>query len=61
MNYENAVERYKDYPRPFLDEFIEHVKSHWPIFGVVWGDGIMIQAVEIAEQLKNLTKEKQHD
>jgi len=52
MNYEKAVEHYKDMQRPHLDEFIEHGKKNFVFFGLITGSGWALQAIEFAEQLK---------
>jgi hypothetical protein len=52
--YERAKEEYKDFPRPSIEEFIAHSKNAFNTLGLLFGEGFVIQAVEIAEQLQEL-------
>ena len=56
MNYEEAINHYKDQPRPSLDEFIKHGKEHFVFLEMLGGSGWILQAIEIAEQLKEVNK-----
>jgi len=56
MNYEEAVEHYKDTPRTSLDEFIEHGKTKFVFLEIILGSGWALQAIEIAEQLKKASE-----
>jgi len=56
MNYEEAVEHYKDTPRASLDEFIEHGKNGFIFLELVAGNGWILQAIEFAEQLKKTSE-----
>jgi hypothetical protein len=57
MNYEEAVNCFKDMPRPSLDEFIQHGKENFVFLEMIAGSGWMLQAIEFAEQLKKATEE----
>jgi uncharacterized membrane protein YjdF len=50
-SYEQAKEQYKDVPRPTVEEFIAHSKNAFNHLAFIFGEGFVLQAVEIAEQL----------
>ena len=52
MNYEHAKELYMNMDRPSLEEFIRHAKENFLFLGKLAGDGFVLQAIEIAEKLK---------
>ena len=52
MTYDEAVDVYKDIPRPSLEEFIEFGKTNFVFLGQIYGTGFVLQAIEIAEMLK---------
>lgn len=54
MNYEHAKELYLNTPRPSIDEFIRHAKEDFLFLGKIAGDGFILQAIEIAEKLKEM-------
>jgi hypothetical protein len=49
--YERAKEHYKDVPRPTIQEFIDHAKEGFVEMSLLFGDGFVLQAIEIAEAL----------
>jgi hypothetical protein len=49
--YEQAKEDAKDIPRPTTQEFIEHAKNNFVQLGLLFGNGFVLHAVEIAEEL----------
>lgn len=49
--YEIAKERLKDTPRPSPQEFIDFAKNNFVELGLMLGDGFVISAVELAEEL----------
>ena len=49
--YEQAKEHYKDTPRPTVKEFIAHSKNAFHNLGLLFGEGFVLQAIEIAEEL----------
>jgi preprotein translocase subunit Sss1 len=51
--YEQAKEHYKDVPRPTVEEFINHAKEGFVGLALLFGEGFVLQAVEIAETLLN--------
>ena len=57
MNYEEAVEHYKGIQRSSLDEFIKHGKNNFIFLELIAGIGWVLQAIEIAEQLKKVSEE----
>lgn len=50
-SYEQAKEQYKDTPRPTVKEFIAHSKNAFHNLGLLFGEGFVLQAIEIAEAL----------
>ena len=50
-SYEQAKEFYKDTPRPSVQEVIEHSKNAFHNLGLLFGEGFVLQAIEIAEAL----------
>lgn len=50
-SYEQAKEKYKDTPRPSVQEFIDHAKEGFAEMALLFGDGFVLQAIEIAEAL----------
>jgi hypothetical protein len=52
-SYEQTKERYKDVPRPTVEEFINHAKEGFVGLALLFGEGFVLQAVEIAETLLN--------
>jgi hypothetical protein len=50
-SYEQAKEKYKDVPRPTIQEFIDHAKEGFVEMSLLFGDGFVLQAIEIAEAL----------
>jgi len=59
MNYEEAVEHYKGIQRSSLDEFIKHGKNNFIFLELIAGIGWVLQAIEIAEQLKKVSEKCQ--
>ena len=57
MNYEQAVEYFKDDKRPPLEEFIEYAKKHFIFLQSMYGDAWVLQAIEIAEELRKAQNE----
>lgn len=49
--YEIAKERHKDTPRPTTQEFIDYAKNNFVELGLMFGDGFVVHAVELAEEL----------
>ena len=54
MNYEQAVEYFKNDERPPIDEFIKYAKDRFVFLQSMYGDAWVLQAIEIAEELKAL-------
>jgi hypothetical protein len=52
MNYEQAVEYFKDDKRPSIEEFINYAKKHFIFLQSIYGDAWVLQAIEIAEDLR---------
>lgn len=51
ISYEQAKEKYKDTPRPSVQEFIDRAKEGFAEMSLLFGDGFVLQAIEIAEAL----------
>ena len=51
ISYEQAKEKYKYTPRPTVVEFIDHAKEGFAEMALLFGDGFVLQAIEIAEAL----------
>ena len=49
--FERAKERFKDVERPSVEAFIAFSKNNFVDLGLMFGDGYVLQAVEIAEEL----------
>jgi hypothetical protein len=49
--YEIAKEQTKNIPRPSTQEFIDFAKNNFTELGLIWGNGFVVHAVEIAEEL----------
>lgn len=49
--YEQAKEYYKDTPRPTVEDFIARSKDAFQNLGLLFGEGFVLQAIEIAEAL----------
>lgn len=62
MTYEEAVQEFKDVPRPSLEEFIKVGKKDFIYFEKLYGAGFILHAIEIAEMLKekNETNRSRH-
>ena len=50
-SYEQAKEQYKDTPRPTVVEFIDRAKEGFAEMALLFGDGFVLHAIEIAEAL----------
>lgn len=49
--FDRAKERFKDVKRPSVEAFIAFSKNNFVDLGLMFGDGYVLQAVEIAEAL----------
>jgi hypothetical protein len=58
MNYKAALEYYKDVPRSSIEEFIEFGKTNFVFLQKMYGAGFVLQAIEIAELLKEKNDQK---
>jgi hypothetical protein len=56
MNYEEAVEHFKNEERPSIDAFINFAKGGFVLLEMMYGAGWVLQAIEIAEQLKKASE-----
>lgn len=54
-SFEEAKVALVDTPRPSLKEFIDYGKNNFVLLALMLGEGFVVQAVEFAEQLKELT------
>ena len=54
MNYKQAVQYFKDYIRPSLEEFSDYAKKHFAFLQSLYGDMWVLQAIEIAEELRKV-------
>lgn len=52
MTYKEAVEKFKDIEKPSLDEFIKFAKTNFVFLDVTFGAGFILQAIQIAEDLR---------